>query len=141
VVQCTDIFPPDFKLTKEFNRDQLKDALAKAGCDAVLTLALLDTKTVETYHPGTAYTPMSYGYYGSFYGYYDYYYPVVYTDSYYSTDKTYYLETNLYDLASDKLIWSVQSQAENPKDLEEWFKSYSQLMMDHLQKNGLSQKK
>jgi hypothetical protein len=141
VVQCTDIFPPNFALTKDFTREQLKKALSDAGCDAVLSLALLDTKTVETYHPGYAYTPMSYGYYGNFYGYYNYYYPVIYTDDYYSVDKSYYLETNLYELASDKLIWSIQSEATNPKDLDEWFDKYAPLIMNHLKEKGLNQRK
>jgi hypothetical protein len=101
---------------------------------------LLDTKTVETYHPGYAYTPMSYGYYGSFYGYYNYYYPVVYTDDYYSVDKSYYLETNLYELATDRLVWSIQSEATNPKDLDEWFDKYSPLILNHLKEKGLNQK-
>jgi hypothetical protein len=140
VVQCTDIFPPDFAITKDFTREQLQKALTEAGCDAVLSLALLDTKTVETYHPGYAYTPMSYGYYGSFYGYYNYYYPVVYTDDYYSIDKSYYLETNLYDLATDKLIWSIQSEATNPKNLDEWFDKFSPLILNHLKEKGLNKK-
>jgi hypothetical protein len=36
------------------------------------------------------------------------YYPVVYTPGYYTFEKVYYLESNFYDLASDKLLWSVQ---------------------------------
>jgi len=140
VVQCTDIFPPDFSLTKDFTREQFKQALLETGCDAVVSLALLDTKTVETYHPGLAYTPYNYGYYGNFYGYYNYYYPVVYTEDYYSVDKSYFLETNLYDLATDKLLWSVQSEATNPKDLDEWFEKFSTLLLNHLKEKGLNQK-
>ena len=60
----------------------------------MLTLALLDSKTVESYNPGTVYYPMNYGYYGSYYGYYNYYYPEVYSPGYYSVDKTFYLEAN-----------------------------------------------
>jgi hypothetical protein len=104
----------------------------------VLTLALLDSKIVESYHPGTAYYPYSSGYYGSFYGYYGYYYPQVYTEGYYSTDKSFYLETNLYDLKADKLLWSVQSEAHNPENLEEWFKKYSEMLINHLVRNGLT---
>jgi len=140
VVQCTELFPPNFSLSQDFTREQLAEALKESGCDAVLTLALLDAKIVESYHPGTVYYPMNYGYYGSYYGYYNYYYPQVYSPGYYSVDKTYYLETNLYDLASDKLLWSVQSEAKNPADLDAWFKDYAPLLMNHLKSKGLNQR-
>ena len=140
VVRSTDIFPPKFSITQDLTREQLTESITKRGCDAVLTLALLDSKSVESYNPGTVYAPVNYGYYGSYYGYYNYYYPVVYSPGYYSVDKTYYLETNLYDLAADKLLWSVQSEARNPKDINTWFKSYSNMLITHLKSKGLNQK-
>jgi hypothetical protein len=140
VVRSTDIFPPKFSITKDLTKEQLTESISKTGCNAILTLALLDSKSVESYHPGTVYAPVNYGYYGSYYGYYNYYYPQVYTPGYYSVDKTFYLEANLYDLASDILLWSVQSEARNPKDLNTWFKSYSTMLINHLKSKGLNQK-
>jgi hypothetical protein len=140
VVTCNDMFPPDFALSKGFTRVELADAIKKAGCDAVMTLALLDSKVVETYHPGTSYYPMNYGYYGSYYGYYDYYYPQVYSPGYYSVDKTFYLETNLFDVATDKLLWSLQSEASNPKDQNDGFQKYSVMLINHLKTKGLAKK-
>jgi hypothetical protein len=140
VVRSTDIFPPNFSITKDLSREQLTEAIAKRGCDAVLILALLDSKKVESYHPGTVYAPVNYGYYGSYYGYYNYCYPQVYSPGYYSVDKTFYLETNMYDLASDKLLWSVQSEARNPKDISTWFADYASMLTSHLKSKGLNQK-
>jgi hypothetical protein len=140
VARSTDIFPPKFSITKDITREQLTTAIEKTGADAVLILALLDSKSVESYNPGTVYAPVNYGYYGSFYGYYNYYYPVVYSPGYYSVDKTFYLECNLYDLNSDKLVWSVQSEARNPKDLHSWFKAYANMLISHLKSKGLNQK-
>jgi hypothetical protein len=140
VVRSTDIFPPKFSITKDLTREQLTEAITKRGCDAVLMLALLDSKSVESYNPGTVYAPVNYGYNRSYYGYYNYYYPVVYSPGYYSVDKTFYLETNLYDLVSDRLIWSVQSEAKNPKDINTWFKAYSNMLISHLKSKGLNQK-
>jgi hypothetical protein len=141
VLRSTDIFPPKFSITQDLTREQLTDAIAKRGCDAVLMLSLLDSKEVESYNPGTVYAPVNYGYYGSYYGYYNHYYPAVYSPGYYSVDKTYYLETNLYDLKDDILLWSVQSEARNPKDINTWFKSYSNMLISHLKSKGLNQKK
>jgi hypothetical protein len=139
-VKSNDIFPPKFSVTQDLTKEQLAEAIKKTGCDAVLTLSVLDVKSVESYHPGTSYYPMSYGY-GGYYGYYNYYYPQVYSPGYYSVDKTYYLETNLYDMASDKLVWSVQSEASNPTNLSDAFKSYSYMLIKHLQSEGLAKQK
>jgi hypothetical protein len=140
VVLSNDVFPPNMELSEKFTREQLAAAIKETGCDAVLTLALLDSKTVESYHPGTAYYPMNYGYYGNYYGYYNYYQPVVYSPGYYSVDKTFYLETNAYDLASDKLVWSLQSESKNPTDLEATFQEYSAMVIKHLEGKGLAKK-
>jgi hypothetical protein len=92
---------------------------------------------VETYHPGTAYYPMNYGYYGSYYGYYNYYYPQIYSPGYYSSDKTYYIETNFYDMESDQLLWSIQSEAYNPTNIDTWFDRYSYDLLNELKEEGL----
>jgi hypothetical protein len=140
VVKSNDLYPPSFSATQDFTKEQLAESITKTGCDAILMLALLDSKEVETYNPGTVYAPVNYGYYGSYYGYYNHYYPQVYSPGYYSVDKTFYLEANLYDLKADKLVWSVQSEARNPKDLNSWFKNYSVMLMNHLKSKGLNQK-
>jgi len=140
VVKSNDIYPPSFSATQDFTKEQLAESIGKTGCDAILMLALLDSKEVETYNPGTVYAPVNYGYYGGYYSYYNHYYPQVYSPGYYSVDKTYYLEANMYDLKADKLVWSIQSEARNPKDLSSWFKDYSVMLMNHLKSKGLNQK-
>lgn len=140
VITASDLFPPSFSITGQLTREQLSESIAKTGCDAILTMALLDVKTVEQFQPGTTYTPMGWGYYGSYYGYYDHYYPVVYSPGYYSTDKTYYLETNFYDRADDLLLWSIQSEAYNPSNLNSWFEGYSKLLLNKLNREGLIKK-
>jgi len=140
VFTASDLFPPSFSIAGQLTKEQLSESIAKTGCDAILTMALLDVKTVEKYQPGTTYAPMGYGYYGSYYGYYNHYYPVVYSPGYYSTDKTYYLETNFYDKADDLLLWSIQSQAYNPSNLDSWFNGYSQMLLNKLKQEGLIKK-
>ena len=120
-VRSSDVFPPNISLSENFTREQLADAIKKTGCDAVFIIALLDVKTEEYYRSGVSYYPMNYGMYGSYYGYYNHYYPQVYSPGYYSTDKTYYIESNFYDLGLDQLLWSIQSEAYNPSSLDSWF--------------------
>lgn len=140
VFTASDLFPPSFSIAGQLTKEQLSESIAKTGCDAILTMALLDVKTVEQYQPGTSYAPMSYGYYSNYYGYYNHYYPVVYSPGYYTTDKTYYLETNFYDKADDLLLWSIQSESYNPSNLDSWFKGYSEMLMNKLNKEGLIKK-
>jgi hypothetical protein len=136
-VRSTDVFPPKLSVSENFTREELAEAIKRTGCDAVFIIAVLDVLNVETYHPGSAYYPMSYGMYGSYYGYYNYYSPQVYSPGYYSSDKTYYIESNFYDLASDELLWSIQSEAYNPTSLESWFKEYSYQLLNELRAEKL----
>ncbi|WP_373399248.1 hypothetical protein V8V91_05790 [Algoriphagus halophilus] len=137
-VSSFDIIPPGFKATEE-NKDATLKAIKDGGSDAILTIALLDQTSETRYVPGTTmYSPMMYGgYYGRFYGYYSYYNPVMYNPGYYSTDKKYYLEMNLYDVQTETLVWSAQSETTNPSSIESFSRTFSELVVYQLIKDGL----
>lgn len=139
-VKSSDYFPLNITAEKRVSKEKLDEAIKKSGCDAIMTIALLDVRTEQHYTPGTAYAPMSYGFYGGYYGYYNFYYPTVYSPGYYTSEKVYYLESNFYDIAADKLIWSVQSETYEPTDLKSWFKGYSYMLINHLKKQGVIKK-
>jgi hypothetical protein len=139
-VVSSSVFPAQLSASTNLSKDQMAEVIKSTGCDAVFVIAVLDVLSVETYKPGTAYYPMNYGMYGSYYGYYNHYYPQVYSPGYYSTDKTYYIETNFYDVASDQLLFSIQSEAYNTSSLESWFKEYSYNLINELKKEGLIEK-
>ena len=87
--------------------------MKELGADAVLITRLLDKKTVETYYPPTVtYMGPSYypSYYGGWYGYYGGSYNYMSTPGYTSVEDYYYLETNVYDLNSLKLVYSGLSE-------------------------------
>ncbi len=134
------VFPPSFSNSENFTQEDMAEAIKRTGCDAVFVIAVLDVQTVESYQPGMAYYPMNYGMYGSYYGYYNYYSPMVYSPGYYTTDKTYYIETNFYDLENDRLLWSIQSEAYNPTSIDSWFDKYSYDLLNELKVEGLIEK-
>ncbi len=137
-VSSFDIIPPGFKATEENMVPKLK-AIIDGGSDAILTIALLD-QTSETRHVQgtTTYAPMGYGgYYGRFNGYYSYYSPVMYDPGYYTTDKKYYLEMNLYDAKTEALVWSAQSETTNPSSIDTFSRSFSEMVVNRLLKDGL----
>ena len=112
--------------------------IRELGCDAIFTLSLLDVKAEQRYVPGSTtyaagYAPYpAYGYYGGFYGYYSYNYNVISEPGYYTTDKTYFVEANLYDAATGKIVFSMQSTALNPSSLDDFSKEYAWLLTDKL---------
>jgi hypothetical protein len=138
-VKSSDFFPLNITATKRISKEQMDDAIKKSGCDAVMTIALLDVRTEQHYQPGTAYYPMYYGFYGTYYGYYNYYYPAVYSPGYYTSERVYYLESNFYDLSAG-LLWSVQSATYEPTSLKSWFQGYSYMLINHLKKEELIKK-
>lgn len=133
-----EIIPIGFKATPEA-KDKVVNAIREAGNDAILTVALLDQTSETRYVPGsTMYSPMGYGgYYGRFYGYYSYYNPVMYDPGYYSTEKMYYLEINLYDAKTEELVWSAQSETTNPSSIETSSNAFSLSVVDQLLKDGV----
>ena len=134
------VFPPDLKPDSS-NRQMIIEKIKQTGADAILTISLLDQKSETRYVPGTSYAPVGrYGYYGSFYGYYNYAYGATYSPGYYTTDKTYFLETNLYDIESQKLLWSAQSQSYNPSSIDKAASRYAELVADKLQDDKIVRK-
>jgi len=136
------IIPPGTKPSPE-EKDKFAQALKAQGHDAVLTVALLDQTQDTRYVPGTTtYAPMMYGgYYRSYWGYYNRYSPMMYDPGYYTTDKSYYLEANLYDVETEQLVWSAQSETTNPANLEAFARTFAMVISDQMIKDGVIVKK
>ena len=106
-------------MKKQPSKDEVLEMIRKNGQDGIITIALLDEKVETRYVPGTTYSPMRYGgYYGSFGGYYGYYGSTFYDPGYYTTDKSYIVETNLYDTGTETLAWSAQTETFDPSNPE-----------------------
>ncbi|GMQ26752.1 hypothetical protein Aoki45_34350 [Algoriphagus sp. oki45] len=136
------IIPPGTKPSPE-EKEKFAQALRDQGHDAVLTVALLDQTQESRYVPGTTtYSPMMYGgYYRSYWGYYNYYSPMMYDPGYYTTDKNYFLEANLYDVETEQLVWSAQSETTNPANLEAFARTFAMVISDQMIKDGVIVKK
>ena len=117
------------------SKDLISKKVSTLGCEAIFTVALVNKETVTTYVPGSTVVvaPVypTYGYYGSFSGYYNYS-AVYYDPGYYSTDKKYTIESNLYDVKSEKLVMSIESKAVNPSDIEKASDQYTASLADEV---------
>lgn len=94
------------------------------GADTVIATRLVDRKTVETYMPGAPY-PSHYYSWGDYYGY-------VYSTGYVSQDEYVYLESNVYQTASEKLAWTARSETWVVASNQELIKSFVKVAVDKL---------
>jgi hypothetical protein len=131
-VKSSDVFAPNFTKDNGADKATILAKVRELGCDAILTSALVKKESEQRYVPGsTSYMPYGgYGGYG-FGGYYGYMYPTMYsTPGYYTTDKTYFIETNLFDVASENMIYSVQSEAYDPSNITSFSRDYTAAITD-----------
>ncbi len=136
-IKSTDKFPPVSAATDvNKSKEETWEIIKKSGADAILTTSVVD-KTSET-----RYVPGSGGVYGGgMYGGYRGYYGGAWgygTPGYYTTDKTYFLESNLFDVATEATIWSCQSEAYNPTSIEKSSAQYTELLVQKMQTDGLA---
>ena len=98
---------------------KIRQQLQKSEFDAVITIRVLNIHEHDRWYPGDAY--YANGPVGFYRGFYGYFYRVwgYYSDQgYIVTDVEVLLESNLYFVASGRLLWSGQSKAfnRNPTD-------------------------
>ncbi len=127
---------------KDYNgdRDKAKKFFEEHSVDGVIVISVRDVKEEERYVPGTAtYRPMTYGYYGGFYSYWYTAYDRVYTPGYYEESLEIFLESNLYDVTTEELLWSAQSKSENPSSIPELVRGYAEVLVrDLMAKNVIA---
>ena len=104
--------------------------------DAVLVTGLISADTTEQYTSGTTYA-MPVGYYRTWHGYYGAVYSVHHEPGYWTTNTDFVLESNLYDVASEKLIWRGISKAVNPEDAMEVIVDLSKILVNRLGQDGI----
>ena len=117
------------------DKELVKSKIHSSGADTVLISRLVDTKTIESYRPGLiTVIPVVPDYYYGWWGYYN----VVFADYGYTGDVTVaYIETNLYDVKTEKLIWSGHSKTERTYGEQELITAFIQRMIKKLSSAGL----
>jgi hypothetical protein len=134
-----DLFPPSAASRLGPDVNLLLERIKENGHDAILTAALVDEQTETRYVPGyMGYHPMNrFMWYGSFRGYYNFWYPTLYDPGYYTEDKVYYLETNLYDTDTDRLVWSAQSKSYSPRSLSRAASKFAEITVQKMAEDNV----
>ena len=134
VVSILSAFPDDKKIDE-------KEILAYAnnkGIEAVLVTRLVDTKKEEVYHPPSgAYYGGGYRHYGRFDSFYPYAYNQVYSPIYTTTQTIVLLQTNLYQVKEQVLIWNMSSDTFDPRSIDQLMDSVSKKVLATLKKDQL----
>ncbi len=115
----------------EISRGKVEAAIQGKNLDAVLVTRLLGVKENEEYHPPT--------YYDHHRGYHRYYTHALESSKSgsYRKFKILVLETNLYDTATQKLIWSMQSESIETSTPRHQIEEQINLTIDRLSERGL----
>jgi hypothetical protein len=108
--------------------------LDKSGYDGAIIMDVVNVANVVSYTPGTYwYGPPYYsfaGYWGTAWGY-------PYDPGYISNDVVVSIETQIYNLRTDKLIWAARSETTDPKSVGKLGDSVIKHVMQELRKEGL----
>jgi hypothetical protein len=104
----------------------LQAQLIKDGFDGIIVMHLTDVEKSVSYNPGTSY--------GGWYGY------RTYTPGYYTEDKTFLVETNMYSVKDDKLMWSGTTSSLNPTSFDKSMDEIIYAIKTELQKKGILEK-
>lgn len=139
VVKSIDVIPISLQNPKAPTKDEVIAKVKETGCDAVFVATLLKQEESIHYTPGAqAYSVSPYATYMG--GYYSYWYPSASTPDYYNKNKIYFMQSNLYDVASEEIMWSVQSKVFNPSSLEKFSRDYMSGLVKGLEKEKLVKK-
>ncbi|MEW6584279.1 MAG: hypothetical protein AB1442_01565 [Nitrospirota bacterium] len=128
-IQSHSIIPMEQLRDKEMVKSKIRDS----GADTVLISRLIDTKTIESYRPGLFHVVPDY-----YYGWWGYYGVVFKSDYGYTTDvQVADIETNLYDIKTEKLIWSAHSRTERTEGEQQLINAFIRAMMKKLSSSGI----
>ncbi|PCI06614.1 MAG: hypothetical protein COB77_06530 [Gammaproteobacteria bacterium] len=134
-----------YKLIKsnaKIDRETIGKAIKGLNVDGVIVTHLTAVDEETIYRPSMDYMPMyGGGYYGGLYSYYPHVNAYVTRPGYYETHETYTLETNLYDVESEELVWSARSRSFAPESVDEVITDLTKLLIEELIDKGLIKKK
>ena len=111
--------------------------LKESGVDAVITIVLLDKQKERSYVPARLYYSPYGMYYNRFWGYYGTLNYRIYEQGYYVTDTEYFWESNVYDMSTQSLIYSVQTKSFDPGSSESLGHEYGKLIIKAMSDNGI----
>ena len=106
----------------------------KANVEGVVAVRPVSADKVSTYTPGTWINP----YYSTFWGYYGYGWGSVYIPGRTDRETVVVVESTIYSVPRNQLVWAGVSETRNPKDLRQFVEELVKEAVSELQKQGLA---
>ena len=120
------------------DRKQAGEMLQKKGYAGAVVMRLVGDEERAGSSVGVAFYQQPY--YSGFSGYWDYGWSAVYSAGYTWKDRVITLETLLYSIDRNELLWAGRSETTNPKDIRKFVKDLVDATGKELQKAGLVKK-
>ena len=115
---------------EDLSKEAVKAAISGSSIDGVLVMRQVkitkENRNVRAQSAGTRYD--------TFYAYVGEYRPAY--DSYTTTDTTVHLETNLYVVKNEQLVWTGKTESFNPTDVKELITEVVIKILDQVSKTG-----
>lgn len=121
------------------DKDKAKEQLVAQGVDAVVIMRVTGKDKELNYTPGMA-MPVGYWggpHYGTWGGYWGYGWGMAYSPGYLTTDTIVSVETLVYSLNQDKLVWAGMSDTTNPTKVDSFIKELVKGAAAQMKKAGL----
>jgi hypothetical protein len=126
---------PSYSILQESelqDKERAKSKILQMGFDGAVVMRPLRVEDRVHYVPG------SYpSYYGSFWGYYGYAWPALYVPDYVYTDKVVQVETTIFSIKDDKLLFTTLSETTNPESARDVVLGVAKAIGKEARKRGL----
>ena len=114
--------------------DRAKVWFEKANVEGVVALRPVSKDKRTTYTPSTWVNP----YYSTLWGYYGYGWGSMYIPGSVQQDTVVVVETTIYSVPRNQLVWAAVSETKNPKDLRQFVEDLVKESVKELHKQGLA---
>lgn len=133
---------PNFWMSTELTKNAMINVVRESDKDAIMTISLIDVQNEQRYIPGHMMMggpmmgPGAWGM-GNFGGFWGMNHGMMMTPGHVVNDRKYFVEINVYDIASELLVWSAQSKTINPRSLEKASKEFAEIVLERMWEEGV----
>jgi hypothetical protein len=123
------------EMLKAANEEALNNMVTKEKFTHILLMRLADIEKETSYVPGT-----TTGYYGGWGMYYGYGAAMYSSPGYYTTDKNYFIETTIYSVNPNKLLWTGTTKTVNPSKINKAVNDIADAVVAKMKDDGFLNK-
>ena len=120
------------------DKDRVRELLSSAGVVGAVVMRVVSQTQEISSSPGTVWYTGSY--YPSFYGYWSYGWTAMYQPGQIRSDTIVSIETLLYSVVEDKLLWAGLSKTTNPENIPKFINQLVSAAGKEIRKTGLVEK-